>query len=134
MGGSTGTAGEVAFILVITGSATIVIYRYGPSREKAKFSWLTWGATFSSVAWAITTTGFSVYLLNFANYNATYGTLGALIAFMIWTWLSIVILIIGAELNAELEHQTARDSTTGPPRPMGERGAEMADTLGEKAG
>ena len=122
------------FILLITGSATIVIYRYGPSREKAKFRWLTWGAAFSTVAWAITTTGFSVYLLNFANYNATYGTLGALIAFMIWIWLSIVILIIGAELNAELEHQTTRDSTTGPPRPMGERGAEMADTLGEETG
>lgn len=120
-------------VLLITGIATIVIYRYGPSREKAKFQWLTWGAAFSTIAWALTTTGFSVYLLNFANYNATYGTLGALVAFMIWIWLSIVILIVGAELNAELEHQTRCDSTTGAPMPMGQRGAEMADTLGKTA-
>jgi membrane protein len=120
-------------ILLITGAATIIIYRYGPSREKAKFRWLTWGAAFSATAWALTTTGFSIYLLNFATYNATYGTLGALVAFMIWIWLSVVILIVGAELNAELEHQTKCDSTTGPPVPMGERGAEMADTLGKAA-
>lgn len=121
------------FVLILTGSATVVLYRYGPSRENAKLRWLTWGAAFSTAAWAIATTAFSIYLLNFANYNATYGTLGALIAFMIWIWLSIVILIVGAELNAELEHQTSRDSTTGPPLPMGERGAVMADTLGEIA-
>jgi membrane protein len=120
-------------LLLITGMATIIIYRYGPSREKAKLRWLTWGAAFSTVAWAVTTTGFSAYLLSFANYNATYGTLGALVAFMIWIWLSIVILIVGAELNAELEHQTQCDSTTGPPQPMGMRGAEMADTLGAAA-
>lgn len=83
---------------------------------------------------AVATALFSIYLLNFANYNATYGTLGALVAFMIWIWFSIVILIVGAELNAELEHQTRRDSTTGPPLPMGERGAVMADTLGKLAG
>ena len=128
------TLGKVArwpFVLVITGTATMIIYRYGPSREDAKLRWLTWGTAFSTVAWAITTVGFSIYLLNFATYNATYGTLGALIAFMVWIWFSIVILIVGAELNAELEHQTKCDSTTGTPLPMGERGAVMADTLGE---
>jgi membrane protein len=119
------------FVLLLTGSATLLIYRYGPSRENAKLRWLTWGMAFSSVAWAVTTTAFSIYLLNFANYDATYGTLGALIAFMVWIWLSIAILIVGAEFNAELEHQTSRDSTTGPPLPMGERGAVMADTVGE---
>ncbi|UVC12373.1 YihY/virulence factor BrkB family protein (plasmid) [Rhizobium sp. TH2] len=122
------------FVLLLSGCATMVIYRYGPSRENAKLRWITWGAAFSTLTWAVTTVAFSVYLLNFANYNATYGTLGALVAFMIWIWLSIVILIVGAELNAELEHQTKCDSTTGPPRPMGERGAVMADTLGEEAG
>ena len=74
---------------------------------------------------------FSYYLANFANYNATYGTLGALIGFMVWTWLSVIIVIVGAELDAELEHQTTCDSTTGAPRPLGERGAVMADTLGQ---
>jgi len=75
--------------------------------------------------------GFSFYLKHFANYDATYGTLGALIGFLVWIWLSILILIVGGELNAELEHQTAMDTTTGLPRPMGQRGAYVADTLGE---
>jgi membrane protein len=109
----------------------MVIYRYGPSREDAKLRWADMATAFSTVAWATTTAGFSIYLLNFVNYNATYGTLGALIAFMVWIWLSTVIMIVGAELNAELEHQTKCDSTTGEPLPMGERGAVMADTLGE---
>ena len=73
----------------------------------------------------------SYYLANIADYNATYGTLGALIGFMVWTWVSVIIVIVGAELNAELEHQTTRDSTTGKPRVMGERGAYMADTVGK---
>ena len=77
--------------------------------------------------------GFSFYLNHFANYNASYGTLGALMGFLVWTWLSIVILIVGGELNAELEHQTAKDTTTGAPLPMGSRGAHVADTLGETA-
>ena len=121
------------FVLLLIGSASIAIYRYGPSREDAKLRWLTWGAAFSTLTWAIATIGFSVYLLNFASYDATYGTLGALVAFMVWIWLSIIILIVGAELNAELEHQIICDSTTGPPVPMGERGAVMADTVGEAA-
>jgi membrane protein len=121
------------FVLVLTGCATTIIYRFGPSREDAKLRWLTWGTALSTIVWAMATGAFSIYLLNFANYNATYGTLGAMIAFMIWIWLSIVILIVGAEFNAELEHQTKCDSTTGPPLPMGERGAVMADTLGKIA-
>lgn len=106
-----------------------LIYRYGPSRERAKWRWLTWGATVATVVWLAVSAGFSYYLQNFADYNATYGSLGAVIGFMIWVWLSISILIVGAELNAEMEHQTAVDSTTGAPLPMGERGAYMADTV-----
>lgn len=117
-------------LLMLTTGATMVIYRYGPSREPARLRWLTWGAGFSTCIWVLMTLAFSVYLLNFADYDATYGTLGALIGLMVWIWLSIVILIVGAELNAELEHQTRRDSTTGAPKPMGERGAVVADTLG----
>ena len=120
-------------VLLLTACATIVLYRYGPSREDAKLRWLTWGAAFSTTAWAATTTLFSIYLLNFASYDATYGTLGALVAFMVWIWLSITILIVGAELNAELEHQTKCDSTTGAALPLGSRGAVMADTVGETA-
>jgi membrane protein len=117
-------------LLVVTVAVTSV-YRFGPSREPAKLRWMTWGAVLTTIAWAAMSLGFSFYLDHFANYNATYGTLGALIGFLIWIWLSVVILIVGGELNAELEHQTAKDTTTGMPRPMGARGAYVADTLGE---
>ncbi|TCM58720.1 membrane protein [Rhizobium sp. PP-F2F-G48] len=120
-------------MLAIVCFATMMLYRYGPSRETAKLRWLTWGAAFTSFAWLGASLGFSYYIENFANYNATYGTLGALIGFMVWTWMSVIILIVGAEINAELEHQTTIDSTTGHPRPMGERGAYVADTIGDPA-
>ena len=107
-----------------------LLYRYGPSRETAKWRWISWGSGLVTLVWIVASIGFSYYLQNFANYNATYGSLGAVIGFMLWTWISVVILIIGAEINSEMEHQTARDSTTGDPRPMGERGATVADTLG----
>ena len=83
--------------------------------------------------WSRSSVLFSWYLSNFANYNATYGSLGAVIGFMVWTWISVVILLAGAELNAEMEHQTSCDTTTGEPRPMGMRGAAMADTLGRSS-
>ncbi|MBB3456449.1 YihY family inner membrane protein [Rhizobium sp. BK313] len=111
-------------------AAVTCVYRFGPSREPAQFRWMTWGAVLTAVAWFAMSLGFSFYLDNFANYNATYGTLGALMGFLVWTWLSIAILIVGGELNAELEHQTAMDTTTGAPLPMGARGAYVADTLG----
>ena len=73
---------------------------------------------------------FSFYLGHFANYNATYGSLGALIGFLMWLWITFIVILLGAELDAEIEHQTARDSTTGPEKPLGKRGAKMADTVG----
>jgi membrane protein len=120
-------------ILAFVGGGITLLYHYGPSREHAKFQWLSWGAVFSTFLWLGASMLFSYYLENFANYNATYGTLGALIGFMVWMWISTIILIVGAILNAELEHQTARDSTIGEPLPMGERGAYVADTLGKTA-
>lgn len=122
-------------VLVATVAAgTAIIYRYGPSRVRPRWRWVMWGSAIATAAWVVTSIGFSWYLQNVADYNATYGSLGAAVGFMMWTWLSMVILIVGAELNAELEHQTAIDSTVGPDRPMGERGARMADTLGVVAG
>ncbi|MCC8931816.1 YihY/virulence factor BrkB family protein [Rhizobium sp. 'Codium 1'] len=109
---------------------TVMVYRYGPSRENAKLRWLAWGTLLSSLAWLVMSIGFSFYLENFADFNATYGTLGTFIGLMFWTWLSVVILVVGAMMNAELEHQTAEDTTTGPTQPMGLRGAHVADTLG----
>lgn len=119
-------------MLFVTGGI-MMLYRFGPSREPAKLKWLTWGAAFSTVAWLAASIAVSFYLGNIADYNATYGTLGALIGFMVWTWISVIIVIVGAEINAELEHQTARDSTTGRPKPLGARGAYMADTVGERS-
>lgn len=120
-------------LLLLVAAGLILIYRYGPSREDAKWRWLTWGAALSTLVWIAASVGFSFYLQNFADYNATYGTLGAVIGFMIWTWISVIIVLVGAELNAEIEHQTAVDSTTGEAMPMGDRGAAMADTVGRKA-
>jgi membrane protein len=121
------------FMLICVGAATVMIYRYGPSRQKAKLRWISWGAIFSTLCWMLASILFSYYLSNFAHYNATYGTLGAVIGLMVWTWISVIILIVGAELNAELEHQTINDSTTGEPKPLGERGAVMADTIGRSS-
>lgn len=120
-------------VLLATIIGTTLLYRYGPSREKAKWRWLSWGAAIASTTWLLTSAGFSFYLENFANYDATYGTLGAVIGFMMWTWISVVVLVLGAQLNAEMEHQTTKDTTTGSPRPMGSRGAVMADTIGPSA-
>ncbi len=109
--------------------AISLIYRFGPSREDARWQWVTWGSALATLVWIVTSIGFSWYLENFADYNATYGSLGAVIGFMMWTWISVMILLVGAELNAELEHETAQDTTTGSDQPMGRRGAAMADRV-----
>lgn len=107
------------------------LYRFGPSRRAAKWRWLTPGALLAVGLVLVVSVLFSWYSANFANYEKTYGSLGGLIGFLTWIWISISIVLVGAELNSEAEHQTARDSTVGPDRPMGERRAVMADTLGE---
>jgi membrane protein len=117
----------------IVGGITL-IYRYGPSRENARWRWLFPGAILATIVWLAASAAFSFYLQNFADYNATYGSLGAVIGFMTWTWISITIVLFGAQLNAEIEHQTARDSTTGPERELGARGAVMADNVGPAVG
>lgn len=120
-------------LLVLIALAISLLYRYGPSRERAKWRWVTWGSIGATAVWIAVSVGFSYYLSNFANYEATYGSLGAVIGFMVWTWISVITLIVGAQVNAEMEHQTAQDTTTGKPQPMGERGAVVADTVGPKA-
>lgn len=116
-------------MLVLVAAGITLIYRYGPSRSPAKWRWITWGAGMATLVWIATSIVFSFYLENFADYSVTYGSLGAVIGFMVWVWISVLILIVGAELNAEMEHQTACDTTSGSPRPMGERGAVVADTV-----
>jgi membrane protein len=106
------------------------LYRYGPSRQSAKWRWVTWGSTVAAVLWILTSMLFSWYVASFDSYNRLYGSLGAGVGFMVWIWLSIVVILIGAELNAEMEHQTARDTTEGQEKPLGTRGAVMADRVG----
>lgn len=123
--------GRWPVLLFAVGVAISLVYRYGPSRTTAKQRWVTWGSALATLVWIAASVTFSFYLENFANYNATYGALGAVVGLMMWSWLSVVILLVGAEINAEVEHQTARDSTVGERKPMGERGAVVADTLGK---
>ena len=109
--------------------ALACLYRWGPSRAEARWRWVTWGSAFAALAWMIFSAGFSFYVENFGTYNETYGSLGAVIGFMTWIWLSAAVVLFGGELNAEAEHQTARDTTTGPELPLGTRDARMADRV-----
>jgi membrane protein len=117
-------------LLVLIAVALALIYRYGPSRTEARWQWVTPGSAFAAIAWLAASALFSWYAANFGNFNRTYGSLGAIIGFMIWIWISIIVLLVGGKLNAEIEHQTVRASAAGPPKPLGRRGARMAETIG----
>lgn len=111
--------------------ALAVLYRFGPSRREAKWRWITPGAALASLAWLLASAALSFYFSHFANYDADYGSLAGLMALLIWMWMSAIVVLMGAELNSEIEHQTAGDTTEGAPKPLGARGAVMADTVGE---
>ena len=118
-------------ILLVTVVVSLgFIYRYGPSRRDARWRWVTWGSIVAALLWIGTSMLFSWYVATFDSYNRIYGSLGAGVGFMIWLWISAVIVLLGGELNAEMEHQTAHDTTQGAPRPLGSRGAVMADHVG----
>jgi membrane protein len=104
-----------------------LIYRYGPCRTNAKWRWVSVGSLFATAVWLLASAGFSLYVSNFANYDRTYGSLGAVIVLLLWLYISFFIVLLGAEINAELELQTAKDTTVGRPKPMGQRGAFVAD-------
>jgi membrane protein len=110
--------------------ALAVLYRYAPSRRSPKWRWISVGSVVATITWMIGSGLLSFYLANFGHYDATYGSLGAAIALMTWMWMSMIVVLFGAELNSEIEHQTTKDSTVGPPKPLGTRGAMMADTIG----
>ena len=122
--------GKVASYLLLAmfaAAAAATLYRYGPSRDKARWRWLTPGSVLFAAAWVLLTLGLGFYAANFGNYGATYGSLASVVVLLTWIYLSSYALLFGAELNSELEHQTARDTTAGPERPLGERGAWAAD-------
>jgi membrane protein len=111
--------------------ALALLYRFGPSRRTAKWRWVSWGSVVAALLWVAVSMLFSLYVASFDSYNRVYGSLGAGVGFVTWIWLSAVVVLLGAELNAETEHQTARDTTGGRPKPLGVRGAVVADTVGE---
>jgi membrane protein len=122
----------VLLMIVMLGLA--LVYRYGPSRRPARWRWVSWGSVTAALLWVSASMLFSWYVASFDSYNKVYGSLGAGVGFMTWIWLSAVIVLFGAELDAEMEHQTAMDTTEGPPRPLGARGAHMADHVGPAQG
>jgi membrane protein len=135
LGSAAGTLtrfGRWPVLLLVLLIGLAVLYRYGPYRRAARWQWVSVGSVFAAVTWIIASYLFSWYLASFANYNATYGSLGAVVGLMMWLWISTIVVLLGAELNAEIEHQTARDSTVGSEKPLGERGAVMADTVGAR--
>ncbi|WP_232283601.1 YihY/virulence factor BrkB family protein [Sphingomonas sp. PAMC 26617] len=125
-------AGKIlSYLLVALGGAAgaATLYRYAPNRRTAKWVWLTPGSLFAAVAWLVLTIGFGIYVAKFGNYNATYGSLGAVVVMLTWLYLSSYVLLLGAELNSELEQQTAHDTATGAEQPLESRGARSADTV-----
>jgi membrane protein len=132
-----GTAGRVVinilrFVVLFGGLlfGLALLYRYAPDRDAAKWAWVTPGALFAAVVWIIGSLLFSVYTANFGRYNETYGTLGAIVVVILWLLLTTTVVILGAQINCELERQTVRDTTKGDERPLGQRNAYAADTVG----
>ena len=118
------------FFFVLASFSIACLYWIGPSRERARFVWVMPGAGLAALFWGAASFAFSWYVSTLGNYTAAYGSLATVVVFMTWLWLSAMIVLAGAEFNAELEHQTAHDTTTGRPRPLGQRGATMADRVG----
>lgn len=110
-----------------------VIYRYGPARDTAQWRWVSWGAVLATLLWLIGSGLFSLYAARFGDFNKTYGSMAAVAVTLLWFQLTSFVVLLGGLINAEMEHQTARDTTEGPAQPMGRRGATMADTLGSSS-
>ena len=121
-------------LAIAFGLALSVLYRVSPDRSDAHWKWVSVGSIFAVVAWVLVTLGFRWYVSAFGSYNKTYGSLSAVVVMLMWLWLTSIIILLGAEINAETEHQTARDTTTGGDQSLGRRGAVKADTLGQASG
>ena len=118
-------------LLAVFSGSLAVLYRVAPDRDAPRFSWVSLGAVVVTVIWAAVSVAFAVYVDNFGSYDKTYGAIAGVIVLMLWLYLTCYLVLLGAEINSETEHQTAQDTTTGEPVPMGERDATVADTLPE---
>jgi membrane protein len=127
------TAGILRWVLlaVLLVAALAVLYRYAPNRDEPKWTWASWGSGIATLLWILASVGFSIYANSFGNYNKTYGALAGVIILMFWLFLTAFVVLVGAELNTEMELQTAKDTTKGPQEPMGERGGHAADHVAE---
>jgi membrane protein len=133
-----GTAGRVVaqvvrwvLLLVMVITALAVVYRVAPDRDAPRFGWASIGALVAAVLWLVGSALFSLYVNYFGSYDKTYGTLAGVVVLMLWLYLTSYIVLLGAEINAEAERQTRRDTTTGRPQPLGERRAVAADEVVE---
>jgi membrane protein len=124
--------GSPVLMVLFVAAAFSTLYRFGPARQEARWHWITPGAVVSTALWLLASWGFSYYVGHIASYDATYGPLGAVVGIMMWFFVTAYVVLLGAELNAELELQTAQDSTTGEPQPIGNRGAFVADHVAEE--
>ena len=115
-------------IVVMVGLA--VLYRYAPDRAKPQWRWVSPGAIVATTLWVVASVGFTIYVANFNSYDKTYGSLGGVVILLTWLYLSALMVLFGAAINAQSEKQTRKDSTDGPPARMGERQARAADVLG----
>jgi membrane protein len=127
------TAGILRWVLlaVLLVVALAVLYRYAPDRDEPRWTWASWGSAIATLLWILASVGFSVYAKSFGNYNKTYGALAGVIILMFWLFLTSFVVLVGAELNTEMELQTVKDTTRGPAQPMGERGGQAADHVAE---
>jgi len=119
-------------LIVLMIIALAATYRFAPSREEAKWRWVSWGGVVATALWVVASIAFSFYVTNFGSYDKTFGSLGAVVVLLMWFYISAYVMLLGACLDAEMERQTARDTTTGPEKPMGSRGAKMADTVAQE--
>ena len=124
--------GRWIFLALIAFLGLSVLYRYGPSRDAPEWRWVTPGSAAAVVIWILASIVFAFYVRNFGSYNETYGALGGVIVLLTWLWVSSYIVLLGAEIDSEIEHQTHFDTTVGASEPMGDRDAVKADTIGEK--
>ena len=123
---------NIATYVVMAGAGAVAaatLYRYAPNRDEAEWKWMSPGSVGATLAWLAATAAFGIYVANFGSYDATYGSLVAAVVLLTWLYLSAYILLLGAEVNCELERQTANDTTIGADEPLGTRGAHAADTV-----
>lgn len=128
------TAVQWALMIALTMFGLSVLYRFAPSRTSPEWKWASVGAVAGCLLWIVASAGFAFYVSNFGSYNESFGALAGVVVLLMWFWISAYVILMGAELNAELEAQTRIDTTVGPEKPMGDRGAVKADNLGEAAG